>query len=99
MLGKVKLNIFFLEEIVIYKFSNSKKSTHLGEHWMRGIPIEVIPMATAPVSSKIVGKFGGKAELRMAKSKAVSFCNISYNLMKLSKIQRRLYSASFFRDP
>ncbi|NWX87084.1 RPIA isomerase, partial [Nothoprocta ornata] len=47
-----------------------KKSKSLGEHWKKGIPIEVIPMAYVPVSRTLTKNFGGAAELRMAVSKA-----------------------------
>jgi len=41
----------------------------LGENWKKGIPIEVIPMAYAPLLLKIQ-QLGGKGTLRMAKNKA-----------------------------
>ncbi|NXP77381.1 RPIA isomerase, partial [Ramphastos sulfuratus] len=47
-----------------------KRSQSLGEHWTKGIPIEVIPMAYVPVSRALSRSFGGSAELRMAVSKA-----------------------------
>ncbi|KFV64546.1 Ribose-5-phosphate isomerase, partial [Dryobates pubescens] len=47
-----------------------KRSQSLGEHWKKGIPIEVIPMAYVPVSRALSRSFGGTAELRMAVSKA-----------------------------
>ncbi|NXG51479.1 RPIA isomerase, partial [Psilopogon haemacephalus] len=47
-----------------------KRSQSLGEHWKKGIPIEVIPMAYVPVSRALSRSFGGSAELRMAISKA-----------------------------
>ncbi|XP_069779641.1 ribose-5-phosphate isomerase isoform X2 [Narcine bancroftii] len=47
-----------------------KDSKHLGEKWKKGVPIEVIPMACMPVRRKIVAKYGGNVELRMAVSKA-----------------------------
>lgn len=46
----------------------------LGERFKRGIPIEVIPFAYVPVMIKIKQMYHGVCELRMAKSKAVSFC-------------------------
>ncbi|XP_075222063.1 ribose-5-phosphate isomerase isoform X2 [Lycorma delicatula] len=48
----------------------TKKSKFLGEHWKKGIPIEVIPMAYLPVKLKIKEMFNGECELRMAKAKA-----------------------------
>jgi len=48
----------------------TKDSSVLGEQWKKGVPIEVIPMAYVPVTRSIERKFGGKAVLRMAKSKA-----------------------------
>jgi ribose 5-phosphate isomerase A len=48
----------------------TKDSTTLGERFTRGIPIEVIPFAYAPVMIKIKQMYRGVCELRMAKSKA-----------------------------
>lgn len=48
----------------------TKKSEFLGQHWKKGIPIEVIPIAYLPIRLKIVEMFGGICELRMAKMKA-----------------------------
>ncbi|VDD76604.1 unnamed protein product [Mesocestoides corti] len=47
----------------------SKSSNYLGEHWKRGLPIEVIPMAVTPVKMEIERRFGGEANLRMAVAK------------------------------
>ncbi|KAJ7313371.1 hypothetical protein JRQ81_004674 [Phrynocephalus forsythii] len=47
-----------------------KKSKSLGEHWKKGIPIEVIPMAYVPITRAVTTRFGGVAELRMAVNKA-----------------------------
>ncbi|XP_074053336.1 ribose-5-phosphate isomerase [Macrotis lagotis] len=47
-----------------------KDSKNLGDHWVKGIPIEVIPMAYVPVSRALSRRFGGVAELRMAERKA-----------------------------
>ncbi|XP_068957139.1 ribose-5-phosphate isomerase [Petaurus breviceps papuanus] len=47
-----------------------KDSKNLGDHWVKGIPIEVIPMAYVPVSRALARMFGGVAELRMAERKA-----------------------------
>ncbi|XP_022086578.1 ribose-5-phosphate isomerase-like [Acanthaster planci] len=47
-----------------------KKSSHLGEHWDRGVPIEVIPLAYRPIMITLATQLGGEAVLRMAKSKA-----------------------------
>lgn len=49
-----------------------KDSENLGDHWHKGIPIEVIPMAYVPVSRAVTQKFGGLIDLRMAVNKAVS---------------------------
>lgn len=49
-----------------------KNSNLLGENYLKGIPIEVIPMAWTPVKNKIEKKLGGQAILRMALRKAVS---------------------------
>ena len=46
-----------------------KKSTNLGENWKKGVPIEVIPIATVPILKKLE-KMGGKPSLRMAIAKA-----------------------------
>ena len=46
-----------------------KKSQNLGEQWLKGIPIEVIPMAYVPVSRKLI-EYNLEPVLRMAKSKA-----------------------------
>uniref|UniRef100_F6QSF2 Ribose-5-phosphate isomerase n=1 Tax=Monodelphis domestica TaxID=13616 RepID=F6QSF2_MONDO len=47
-----------------------KDSKNLGEHWVKGVPIEVIPMAYVPVARALARMFGGVAELRMAERKA-----------------------------
>nr|XP_019612600.1 PREDICTED: ribose-5-phosphate isomerase isoform X1 [Rhinolophus sinicus] len=54
--------------IVIADFR--KDSENLGDHWHKGIPIEVIPMAYVPVSRAVTQKFGGLIDLRMAVNKA-----------------------------
>uniref|UniRef100_H0VFB7 ribose-5-phosphate isomerase n=1 Tax=Cavia porcellus TaxID=10141 RepID=H0VFB7_CAVPO len=54
--------------IVIADFR--KNSKNLGDHWHKGIPLEVIPMAYVPVSRAVTRKFGGEVELRMAVNKA-----------------------------
>ncbi|KAL5112939.1 hypothetical protein TcWFU_009470 [Taenia crassiceps] len=46
-----------------------KLSKYLGEHWSRGLPIEVIPMAVTPVKLEIENRFGGKVDIRMGVSK------------------------------
>lgn len=46
-----------------------KDSTQLGTSF-KYIPIEVLPLAYRPLQNTIEAKFGGKAELRMAKAKA-----------------------------
>jgi ribose 5-phosphate isomerase A len=48
-----------------------KESQKLGEKYKKGIPVEVIPMAYCPVQQKIEALYGGLAELRMGKMKAV----------------------------
>jgi len=47
-----------------------KNSRKLGTTWLKGIPIEVLPMAYKPVQLKIAQLLGGKANLRMASQKA-----------------------------
>lgn len=47
-----------------------KDSTVLGEKWVKGVPIEVVPMAYNPVKLKIESELGGQAILRQAKAKA-----------------------------
>eukprot|EP00056_Hartaetosiga_gracilis_P022305 m.29345 g.29345 ORF g.29345 m.29345 type:complete len:258 (-) comp9565_c0_seq1:954-1727(-) len=48
----------------------SKEAEHLGTKWLKGVPIEVIPMAYVPILEKLK-EFGVKeAAVRMAKSKA-----------------------------
>ena len=42
---------------------------NLGTVWKKGVPIEVIPMAIAPVTLKMKS-MGGEPTLRMAKAKA-----------------------------
>ncbi|XP_074605474.1 ribose-5-phosphate isomerase [Brevipalpus obovatus] len=48
----------------------TKVSHHLGEKWIKGIPIEVIPLAWVPIKNRIEKNFGGQAILRMAMKKA-----------------------------
>ncbi|KAJ8922536.1 hypothetical protein NQ315_007566 [Exocentrus adspersus] len=48
----------------------SKNSKKLGDQYKKGIPIEVVPMAYAPISNKIQKAFGGVLDLRMAVKKA-----------------------------
>jgi ribose 5-phosphate isomerase A len=45
-----------------------KQSSKLGENWKKGIPIEVIPLAYAPLLKRFKN-LGGKPKLRMAKAK------------------------------
>ena len=45
-----------------------KKSEFLGEKWNKGVPIEVIPSAWAPLMKKFKN-LGGKPQLRMARAK------------------------------
>ncbi|KAF4531849.1 hypothetical protein B566_EDAN000875, partial [Ephemera danica] len=49
---------------------HTKLSTNLGDKWTKGVPIEVLPCAYVPVSQQIEKRFGGSAELRMARMKA-----------------------------
>jgi len=46
-----------------------KSSNYLGEKWKKGIPIEVIPIASTPILLKLE-KLGGHPLLRMASAKA-----------------------------
>jgi len=46
-----------------------KRSRMLGDQWKKGVPIEVVPMAYAPVSKKLE-QLGGKVTLRMGVAKA-----------------------------
>lgn len=46
-----------------------KESTQLGEQWVQGVPVEVIPMAYVPLMNKL-REMGGTPVLRMAKAKA-----------------------------
>ncbi|KAL0118903.1 hypothetical protein PUN28_009496 [Cardiocondyla obscurior] len=48
----------------------TKISQRLGEHYKKGIPIEVVPMAYVPVQRKIENTYGGTVKLRMAIAKA-----------------------------
>ena len=47
----------------------TKKSEFLGEHWKKGVPIEIIPLAHIPIM-KTLEKLGGTPVLRMAQAKA-----------------------------
>lgn len=49
---------------------HTKDSANLGEHYKKGIPIEVVPMAYLPIKQKIERDFGGALKLRMAVAKA-----------------------------
>lgn len=60
------------------KFCVRKDSVNLGDKWKRGVPIEVLPMAYVPTTKLIESTYGGKAELRMAQSKAVRICQRLY---------------------
>lgn len=46
-----------------------KQATNLGTVWLKGVPIEVVPLAQVPVTLKLEAA-GGKVTLRMAKAKA-----------------------------
>ncbi|CAI5703750.1 unnamed protein product [Peronospora effusa] len=47
-----------------------KESNKLGEQWVQGVPIEVVPMAYVPLMHKMKQDFCGSPVLRMAKCKA-----------------------------
>ena len=47
----------------------TKKSEYLGEHWKKGVPIEIIPLAHVPIMKRLE-KLGGIPVLRMAQAKA-----------------------------
>lgn len=71
------MNLFAQEKIVascakqlIIVADHTKDSTNLGEHYKKGIPIEVVPMAYLPIKQKIEREFGGTLKLRMAVAKA-----------------------------
>jgi len=59
----------------------TKNSIHLGQNWMKGLPIEVIPMSHVIIKKKIEKLFGGLAELRMAKAKAGPLVTDNGNLI------------------
>ncbi|GBP33141.1 Ribose-5-phosphate isomerase [Eumeta japonica] len=48
----------------------TKDSVTLGDHYKKGIPVEVIPMAYVPIKNKITTLFGGDVKLRNAIAKA-----------------------------
>lgn len=65
----VHTNVFhFTDEFVVIADSG-KRSPKLGSSY-KFVPVEVLPMAYRPVKNSIEEKFGGRAELRMAKAKA-----------------------------
>jgi len=79
-------NILFLCCYFIILFLISRKESHkLGEKYKKGIPIEVIPMAYCPVQQKIEALYGGLAELRMGKMKAVC-CLIYFGICELMHV-------------
>jgi ribose 5-phosphate isomerase A len=47
----------------------TKKSEFLGDHWRKGVPIEIIPLAHVPIMKRLE-KLGGIPVLRMAQAKA-----------------------------
>jgi len=53
--------------VIIADFT--KKSEFLGEHWKKGVPIEIIPLAHVPIMKRLE-KLGGTPVLRMAQAKA-----------------------------
>lgn len=54
-----------------------KISQRLGEHYKKGIPIEVVPMAYVPIQRRIQSRYGGAVEIRMAVAKAVNILSAS----------------------
>lgn len=54
--------------IIVADFT--KDSKRLGEAYVKGVPIEVTPMAYVPLQRRIEQRFGGEAKLRMAVAKA-----------------------------
>ncbi|XP_024882071.1 ribose-5-phosphate isomerase [Temnothorax curvispinosus] len=48
----------------------TKISQRLGEHYKKGIPIEVVPMAYVPIQRRIENRYGGIVKIRMAVAKA-----------------------------
>lgn len=48
---------------------HTKDSTTLGQQYKKGIPIEVVPLAYAPIMNKIQKEFAGNVQLRMALAK------------------------------
>jgi len=67
-LAQEKVVAGFAKEFVVIA-DYRKRSARLGTSW-KYVPIEVLPLAYVPVKLKIETNLGGKAELRMAKSKA-----------------------------
>jgi len=60
-----KIVIFNAKKFVIVA-DYRKESTHLGQNWPQGVPIEVVPMAYVPLMRKLE-EMNGKPTLRMAK--------------------------------
>lgn len=48
----------------------TKDSVKLGDHYKKGIPIEVVPIAYVPIRDKILSRYGGEIKLRSAVAKA-----------------------------
>ncbi|KDO21278.1 ribose 5-phosphate isomerase A [Saprolegnia parasitica CBS 223.65] len=63
-----KIVIFNAKKFVIVA-DYRKESTFLGEQWIQGIPVEVVPLAYVPLTHKLK-ELGGSPVLRMAKAKA-----------------------------
>ncbi|ETV96174.1 ribose 5-phosphate isomerase A, variant [Aphanomyces invadans] len=63
-----KIVIFNAKKFVIVA-DYRKESTHLGQQWTQGIPIEVVPLAYVPLMRKLK-ELHGTPVLRMAKAKA-----------------------------
>ncbi|XP_043247860.1 ribose-5-phosphate isomerase [Colletes gigas] len=48
----------------------TKNSQKLGEHYKKGIPVEVVPMAYVAIQRRIESTYGGTVKVRMALAKA-----------------------------
>lgn len=68
-----------------------KNSERLGQTYKKGIPIEVIPMAYVPIKRRIEDQFGGVAEIRMARAKAVSVSSIDKISLSIDNLIKYYY--------
>ncbi|KAI6648850.1 Ribose-5-phosphate isomerase [Oopsacas minuta] len=68
-LTQEKIVAYFSRAFVVMADS-SKRSDKLGTTWMKGLPIEVLPLAYKPIQQTIEKKYGGNAVLRIAQKKA-----------------------------